>query len=81
MASVTVRYWAGAARAAGVPSEVCDVVTLTDLRRHLAQQESMAKLSTVASLLVDGAQCAEDADLPDGVVVDVLPPFAGGSGS
>jgi molybdopterin converting factor small subunit len=32
----------------------------------------------VAALLVDGQTVDDHAALPDGAVVDVLPPFAGG---
>ncbi|WP_375489991.1 MoaD/ThiS family protein [uncultured Jatrophihabitans sp.] len=78
MATVTVRYWAGAARAAGVSSQRCDAGTLRELRARLASRPATARLSQIASLLVDGAQSAEDDPLGDDAVVDVLPPFAGG---
>ncbi len=78
MATVTLRYWAGAARAAGRPSQECDCTTLHDVRAALAAQPALARLSSVASLLVDGAQHGEAEPLADGAVVDVLPPFAGG---
>jgi molybdopterin converting factor small subunit len=38
----------------------------------------LAALSEVASFLVDSAPSSDATTLPDGAVVDVLPPFAGG---
>jgi len=81
MATGTVRYWAGAARAAGRQSQECDVADLREVRALLGAEPGLAKLSTVAALLVDGAQHSESGPLTDGAVVDVLPPFAGGSTS
>jgi molybdopterin converting factor small subunit len=76
--TVTVRYWAGARRAAGTAEEQLDAATLTDLRRALAGRPALAGVAEVASFLVDGARTDNDAALRDGAVVDVLPPFAGG---
>ena len=76
---VTVRYWAGAKRAAGREQETFDVSTLADLRTALRSRPALAAVSTVASLLVDGARVPETAPLHDGAQIDVLPPFAGGS--
>ncbi len=78
MAAVTVRYWAGAARAAGTDGEVVEVGTVAELRALLAARPSLTAVSRVASFLVDGAQAGEAAPLRPGAVVDVLPPFAGG---
>jgi len=75
---VTVRFWAGAQRAAGVETEQFEVQSVNDLRRLLAARPAMGRLSSVASFLVDGAQAGDDAPLPDGAAVDMLPPFAGG---
>jgi molybdopterin converting factor small subunit len=78
VAEVTVRYWAGAARAAGTDSEVLQVDTVAELRALLSARPALAAVSRVASFLVDGAQAGDAAPLPAGAVVDVLPPFAGG---
>jgi molybdopterin converting factor small subunit len=78
MARVTVRYWAGAARAAGTQTEELEARTLAELRAVLSDRPSLAAVSRVASFLVDGAQADDAAPLPPGAVVDVLPPFAGG---
>ncbi len=78
MPELRVRYWAGAARAAGVKDEILHAGTLRELRALLAARPELAAVSVVASFLVDGAQAGEDSALPHGAQVDVLPPFAGG---
>jgi acylphosphatase len=76
---VTVRYWAGAQRAAGVEREQMQAASVADLRAELESRPALAKVATVASFLVDGQQAADTTVLHDGAEVDVLPPFAGGS--
>ena len=76
--TVTVRYWAGAQRAAGVEQEQLEAASLADVRAVLAQRPELAKIAEVASFLVDGQRAGADAVLADGAQVDVLPPFAGG---
>jgi molybdopterin converting factor small subunit len=78
-AVVTVRYWAGAQRAAGVEREEMTAATVGELRGLLAGRPNLAKVSAVASFLVDGQQANDTSTLHDGAEVDVLPPFAGGS--
>lgn len=75
---MTVRYWAGAKRAAGVEKESLTAGTIAELRDLLAARPELAKVAAVASFLVDGQQAGDDTALPDGAEVDVLPPFAGG---
>lgn len=77
-AEITVRYWAGAQRAAGLAEEALTVETVADLRATLAARAGFDRLSTVVSFLVDGQQAGDASRLRDGAVVDVLPPFAGG---
>lgn len=77
-ASVTVRYWAGAQRAAGREQETLTAASVGDLRAALAQRPGLDKISQVASFLVDGQQASDTTTLRDGAEVDVLPPFAGG---
>ncbi|WP_375500745.1 MoaD/ThiS family protein [uncultured Jatrophihabitans sp.] len=77
-ARVTVRYWAGAKRAAGRAEEPFEVSTLADLRAALRARPALAAVSEVASFLVDGARASDATALRDGAEVDVLPPFAGG---
>lgn len=78
MAVVTVRYWAGAKRAAGVEQELLAAATVGELRGILAARPALTALSTVASFLVDGQRAGDTAGLNEGAEVDVLPPFAGG---
>jgi sulfur-carrier protein len=79
---LTVRYFAAARVAAGVPEEKLEpVATLGVLRTALAQAhgERMISVLAVASFLVDGVSCRDEATrLPSGCTIDVLPPFAGG---
>lgn len=77
-ASVTVRYWAGAQRAAGIGQETLTAATIGELRAELAARPPLAKIAVVASFLIDGQQAGDTATLHDGAEVDVLPPFAGG---
>jgi molybdopterin converting factor small subunit len=78
---ITVRYFAGARAAAGVPEERVRSRTLDELLTVLADRHGQ-RLGTVlvaASFLVDGVAWRDrDRPLPDPAVVDILPPFAGG---
>lgn len=80
---VSVRYFAGAAAAAGVPEEKVEVpsgTTVSALCEHLAgRHPRLVPVLEVASVLVDEVSVRDrDAVVPDGAAVDVLPPFAGG---
>ncbi|MEJ3742390.1 MoaD/ThiS family protein [Actinomycetes bacterium KLBMP 9797] len=79
---ITVRYFAGARAAAGVEQETAPAGgSLDDLLAELASRhgQRLAAILKAASFLVDGvARHDRDKVLPDGVTVDVLPPFAGG---
>lgn len=88
MAQITVRYFAAAAEAAGRDEERWDLGsanTLEALQGELGERygEPMRKVLRSGSFLVDGTvrrggtlEVAADEDR--GIVVDVLPPFAGG---
>lgn len=75
---MTVRYWAGAQRAAGCESETLSAATVAELRGLLAARPELARVAAVSSFLVDGQRAGEETALYDGAEVDVLPPFAGG---
>lgn len=84
MTTVTVRYWAAARAAAGVAEEAVQAATVGDCfadvrARHGAE---LTRILGLASVLVDGVRVDrsvyDDTALPDGAVVEVLPPFAGG---
>jgi len=81
---VTIRYFAGAAAAAGLEEErvtlppgaaVADALAGAGARRGPA----LARVIAASSVLVDGVHHRTgDAALAGGATLDVLPPFAGG---
>jgi molybdopterin converting factor small subunit len=77
-ALVTVRYWAGARRAAGRESEQLHADTLSDLLAQLSADASLAPVIAASAVLVDEITADPSQPLRDGAVVDILPPFAGG---
>lgn len=83
MSEVTIRYWAAAKDAAGVPEETVAAATLGEaLNVAVANRASDARLRNVlkrSSFLVNGTRVrAEETPLEDGAVIEILPPFAGG---
>ena len=76
--AATVRFWAGARRAAGHAEELTGARTLGELRAELAARTELARVAGSATYLVDGKASSDDTELFPGAVVDVLPPFAGG---
>jgi molybdopterin converting factor small subunit len=78
--SVTVRYFAAAADAAGTEQEDLPAVpTVGELRSILVQKygAAMTRVLASGSFLVDGVVSRDDSRTL-GSRVDVLPPFAGG---
>jgi molybdopterin converting factor small subunit len=85
MAIVTMRYWAAAKDAAGVPEQRVTAETLAAALAAVTEPDGRARLRAViarSSFLVDGnpvgRRAAETVQLRDGNVIEVLPPFAGG---
>jgi molybdopterin synthase sulfur carrier subunit len=86
MANVTIRYWAAAKEAAGTSEENVSADTLADalniIRDKRAGDSKFAAVLTRSSFLVDsapaGRRAKETVMLREGVVVEVLPAFAGG---
>jgi molybdopterin converting factor small subunit len=85
---VVVRYWAAAKAAAGVAEEsYAAQSTLEALLAAVRSRHPDGRLAEVlqrCSYLVDevspgAGRDPADVDVPAGAVVDVLPPFAGGS--
>jgi molybdopterin converting factor small subunit len=85
---VLVRYWAAAKAAAGVNEErfdaPADLASLLDaVRARHGARSRLADVLARCSYLVDevspGRRALADVALAPGAVVDVLPPFAGGS--
>ena len=86
---VVVRYWAAAKAAVGAPEESYAApgtlaLLLDAVRGRHAASPRVAEVLQRCSYLVDevspGRRAPEDVAVPGGAVVDVLPPFAGGSG-
>lgn len=83
----TIRYWAAAKAAAGVAEEPYAATTLAEAlaTARAAHGEPLASVLERCSYVVDGlpvgARAHADVTLRDGGTVEVLPPFAGGSGS
>ncbi|MEG3634502.1 MoaD/ThiS family protein [Verrucosispora sp. WMMA2044] len=82
VASVTVRYFAGARAAAGRAEETTTAGrSLDELVAELAERHGgrLAPVLAVSSFLIDGVTCHDrQKPLPAGATIDVLPPFAGG---
>lgn len=76
-----VRYFAGAAEAAGVEAEHLDGATVGELVAQMGATRGaeLARVLTRCSLLVNGVRTDDPAaPLSPADGVDVLPPFAGG---
>jgi molybdopterin synthase sulfur carrier subunit len=86
MATVTIRYWAAAKEAAGVPEDVVEAGTLAEaldvIRARRGAGGRLERVLAGSSFLVDGTsvgrQVPADLVLNDDSVVEVLPQFAGG---
>jgi molybdopterin converting factor small subunit len=81
--AVTVRYFAGAAEAAGCEEEalrVSPAATVADVRAAMlaAHGPGLARVIPRCAVLVAGVRAADTDPVPADAVVDVLPPFAGG---
>ena len=86
MGKVMIRYWAAAKDAAGLAEESVAAATLAEALNAVVASRAPDKrqhdVLERSSILIDGTRAsranAEDIALPDGAVVEVLPPFAGG---
>lgn len=86
MGKVTIRYWAAAKAAAGVPEESVEAATLAGaLSAAVAGRKAddplhgvLARSSFLVNATPVGRAARESVLLDDGAVVEVLPPFAGG---
>lgn len=83
---ITLRYWASAAAAAGVSSDVLEVdgpLTLGDLKEQARRRHDSVRFRDVlscCSVLVGDRPVgtAEEVVVEPGATVEFLPPFAGG---
>jgi molybdopterin converting factor small subunit len=82
MAVVTMRYWAAAKEAAGVAEEKVTADTLAGALTAIGPSARLTAVLARSSFLIDGqpvgSRAAEAVTLPDGAIIEVLPPFAGG---
>ena len=82
MASVEIRWYAGAGAAAGTPSSVLDLPGGTSVAEALAEavgeNSALAAVVEASSLLEDGVRVNDRTAPLTGARLDVLPPFAGG---
>ncbi|PRY12890.1 molybdopterin converting factor small subunit [Kineococcus rhizosphaerae] len=80
--TLSIRFFAGAAAAAGHETEELSLTgpqTLGELVSTLGDRDpALARVLTAASFLVDGVAARPGDVLHDGATLDVLPPFAGG---
>lgn len=75
----TVRYFAGAADAAGAEEEIRTEATLDALRAAVVtDHERLGFVLPRCAVLVNGERADADMPLSASDVVDILPPFAGG---
>lgn len=80
----TLRYWAAARAAAGIAEEQTSATTLAEalLLARATRDDRFGQVLGVCSFVVDGEPVGgrdhTRVALPDGGLVDVLPPFAGG---
>jgi molybdopterin synthase sulfur carrier subunit len=76
---VTVRYWAAARAATGVPSDVVSGSTVDEVvTAAVALHPDLGPVAAVATFLLDGTAAGGNRPVPSGATVEVLPPFAGG---
>jgi sulfur-carrier protein len=87
MPAGTIRYWAAAKEAAGTAQEPYGPAAtlaeaLAGARERHASSPQFARVLSRCSFLVDGDPVGTRdharVELPDGAMVEVLPPFAGG---
>lgn len=73
---VTVRLFAAARDAAG--TDVLEIPPGPVIPQLAARGGRFAEVLALCSVVSDGYRLGPDDPAPDGAVVDVLPPFAGG---
>jgi molybdopterin converting factor small subunit len=79
-AVVTVRYWAAAAHATELDEELLGPVGSVGaaLEEALGRHPALADVLPACSVLVDGLVVAPGQGVLPGMIIEVLPPFAGG---
>lgn len=76
---MTVRYWAGAAAAAGTETDSVQAATVGEaLEAAVARHPALAPVVAVSTCLLDGVRVERDHAVGGGETLEILPPFAGG---
>ncbi|GAA0599535.1 MoaD/ThiS family protein [Kribbella sandramycini] len=79
MPEVTIRYFAAARAAAGHPTATADATSLADLISTVStDRPELARVLSLCTFLLNGERATPTTPLPEGALVDALPPFAGG---
>ena len=80
MSRATIRYFAGAAEAAGTDEEQLDGATIGEVlaAARRAHDDRLAEVLERCSVLHAGRYADDDTPVTAGATIDVLPPFAGG---
>ena len=84
MANGVIRYWAAAKAAAGVAEESYAAAHVAEALENACtgRDDEFRRVLARSSLLLDGAPVGtrprDSVPLPEGGVLEVLPPFAGG---
>lgn len=74
-----VRYFAAAEEAAGREEEARSEATLGELRAALTNDyPELGRILPRCAVLVGGSRAGDEVSLSGDVLIDVLPPFAGG---
>lgn len=81
--NVTVRYWASARAVAGCDSERFGGLNVGSvvgdvLAAAAAAHTGLSAVLDVSTILLDGRAVTASEPLTEGVILEVLPPFAGG---
>ena len=77
--TVTIRYWASARAVAGCDSEHFPGRDVGEvLEAAAAAHTGLGAVLEVSTILMDGRPVTAAESLPEGAMLEVLPPFAGG---
>lgn len=75
---ITVRLFAAAADVVGRKHLTVEAQTVADVLAQLGDSQTVTRVISRCSFLVNGQRADQQTPLADGATLDVLPPFAGG---
>lgn len=75
---ITVRLFAAAADVVGTKQLTVPAQTVAEVLAQLGDSQTVTRVISRCTFLVDGQRADEKTALADGATLDVLPPFAGG---